>query len=94
MIVSASPIEAATSSGTNKISAARPITSARSGSASAARPTRATGARATISIIAIRMPSTDTRATVPARLSHRPTSPKRTDGHQPKLRRDHSPNDT
>ena len=69
MMVMASAIDATIRTGTKKSSAAKPITTARKGSAAAARPTRATGARATISISAINTASTDTRARVPARLS-------------------------
>jgi hypothetical protein len=84
MIVMANPIEAAINNGRNAISAARPTKNARNGSENAARPTRATGARAMARIIIIRRPSTDTRAMVPARPSHRPTSPNRMIG-QPRF---------
>ena len=93
MMVMAKAIDAATRNGTKKISAARPMSPARTGSATAARPLRATAGRAMTRIIAISMASSDTRAKVPARLSHRPKGPKWKVGNQPNVRRDQSPNE-
>ena len=98
MMVMASAIDATMRNGTKKISAAKPMMAARMGSAAAARPTRATGARATMSISAISTASTENagegsgEAEPIAELAE--AAEREARGNHAVARRDHSPKDT
>ena len=96
MMVIPSAIEQTSTNGRNSTSAASPMMAARTGSAAAARPTRATGARATSRIRIMNAAIAETRNTVAPRLSHRPVSPSARLGRQSSrpVLRDQSPSET